>query len=317
MAEYCMNEREFRDLLIRIATKLNTRYINQFPYNCGYYADNGKFSWDCWNLPKSIVWGWRENETVGYYCYQPGKYGLGDWDGAGVLYHCSDVSSDFSDLNSLEFLLTPDKRHAGCYVGEFTDRMGQLCNVVECTTSWNSGRVIGSWVDADGTRRNCKGGSANYRWGQHGKMTDWVDYNEQPKPVPEDRVTVKDYWDREYTIALQVMWDCKIVDGEVSRQAKSDRSAVPNLLPVGESGGTAVFKGWPGYIGGSALIKEIQKWVGVRADGNFGANSVRAWQKAMNDNGYGPIGQDGVFGPHSARVMGEWINDWYKRHPNA
>lgn len=136
-----------------------------------------------------------------------------------------------------------------------------------------------------------------------------------PQPTPEDRVKISDYWTKEYTVALQVMFECQIIDGEVSRQAKSDRDALPNVKAIGESEGTFQFKGWPGYIGGSALIKAIQRWVGVRVDGNCGAKTVRAWQKAMNDNGYGPIYPDGVFGPKSARLMGEWINDYFRRHP--
>ena len=307
----------FAKKLIHIAAEVESVYNNKFPNNCGYYHDNGKFSWDCWNLVKSLIWGWQEDRTVGYYCYQPSLYGLGDWDGGTIMSCCDDVSSDFSEIEVGEFLLTAAKDHAAVYVGEFTDRSGQPCNVVECTTSWNERRVIGSWVDPDGTRRNCKNGLISKSWDKHGKLP-WVDYGAQPvPPTPEDRVKISDYWNKDYTVALQVMFDCQIIDGEVSRQAKSDRSALPNVKAIGESEGTFQFKGWPGYIGGSALIKAIQRWVGVRDDGNCGAKTVRAWQKAMNDNGYGPICPDGVFGPKSARLMGEWINDWYRRHPNA
>ena len=307
----------FATKLIHIATEVESQYKNSFPYNCGYYNTNGKFSWDCWNLVKSVIWGWQEDETVGYYCYQPGLYGLGDWAGSTILANCDDVTGDFSKITKGEFLLTADKGHAGVYVGEFTDRSGQPCNVVECTTGWNERRVVGSWVDEDGTRRNCKGGIISTSWDKHGKLP-WIDYGSQPKPptpTPTDRVKISDYWNKDYTVALQIMWDCRIVDGIISRQAKSDRSALPNVLATGESGGTFDFRGWPFYGGGSALVKEIQRWVGVSADGHWGKNTTKAWQKAMNDNGYGPIYPDGVFGPKSARLMGEWINDYFRRHP--
>ena len=306
MSEYCMTSKEFIALLIHIATEVNTRYINQFPYNCGYYADNGKFSWDCWNLIKSLIWGWQENETVGYYCYEPGNYGLGDWDGGTILNHCNEVSSDFSNLNDLAFLLTPDKRHAGAYVGEFKDRFGQICNVVECTTSWNSARVIGSWVDADGTRRNCKGGTANYRWAWHGQMSDWIDYGEQPTP-PEppkpERVTVDGWWGVETTKALQEVLGCRSIDGIVSRQPKSNRQYLAHAAATSWE-----FKGWPGYIGGSEVIKALQAKIGTGVDGYFGRGSVGALQQFLRDNGfyYGSI--DHSMGPATVSALQEWIN---------
>ena len=169
--------------------------------------------------------------------------------------------------------------------------------------------------------KSCPGDYLYERFGDIAeKVNRKLDPNPGPQPTPEDRVKVKDHWDREYTVALQVMWDCRIVDGIISRQAKSDRASMPNVVATNDNGdldGTFEYRGWPAYIGGSALVKEIQKWVGVSADGHWGENTTKAWQKAMNDNGYGPIGTDGIFGPKSARLMGEWINDWYRRHPNA
>ena len=164
--------------------------------------------------------------------------------------------------------------------------------------------------------KSCPG---DYLYERFGDIADKVNKMLQPEPKPyEDRVTVTDHWNRSYTVALQVMWDCRIIDGIISRQAKSDREVLPNVYATNDDGdadGTFEFRGWPAYIGGSNLVKEIQKWVGVRADGHWGKNTTRAWQHAMNENGYGPIGEDGIFGPRSAKLMGEWINDYFRRHP--
>lgn len=47
--------KQFHDILIHIATELDTRYYSKFPYNLGYYWSDGHRTWDCWNLVKSII----------------------------------------------------------------------------------------------------------------------------------------------------------------------------------------------------------------------------------------------------------------------
>ena len=295
--------------LIHIATELDTLYNNRFPYNLGYYNSNGKFSWDCWNLPKSIIWGWQEDRTVGYYCYQPGLYGLGDLTGSGILACCDDVSDDFSEVTPGEFLLTAARDHAGIYVGEFTDRSGQPCNVVECTTSWNERRVIGSWVDPDGTRRNCKGGLISKAWDKHGKMP-WIDYGSQPSPTPvppspSTRVDVDGLWGPATTKALQEGYSCRYQDGVISRQPSSNRKYLPNA-----SAASWEFRGWPMYLGGSDVIKCLQRDIGVNDDGYFGKASVTALQVFLRNKGLYSGSIDGSMGPATVMAVQRWINTW-------
>ena len=295
----------FADKLIHIATEVDSRYRNKFPQNCGYY-DGSKFSWDCWNLVKSIIWGWQEDRTEGYYCYQPDLYGLGDWDGGTIMANCSDVSSDFSNLTVGEFLLNAEKTHAGVYVGEFTDRSGQPCNVVECTTTWNENRVIGSWVDPDGKRKNCKDGLVSKSWARHGKLP-WVDYSDPiPPEPPKPRVAEDGWWGQETTYALQEILGCSSLDGIVSRQPNGNRKYLANA-----SVSSWEFKGFPWYIGGSAVIKALQQRIDAQVDGYFGRNSVGCLQEYLKARGYYNGAIDHSMGAETVAGLQMWINAHY------
>ena len=299
----------FAKKLIHIATEVESVYNNKFPNNCGYYHDNGKFSWDCWNLPKSIIWGWQEDRTVGYYCYQPNLYGLGDWDGGTIMNCCDDVSSDFSEIEVGEFLLTAAKDHAAVYVGEFTDRSGQPCNVVECTTSWNERRVIGSWVDPDGTRRNCKNGLISKFWDKHGKLP-WVDYGAQPvppKPEPKpDVLAVDGSWGQLTTQYSQQMFGTT-VDGIISNQPLRNKQYLSNASTTSWQ-----FK-WIGYGRGSDLIRAIQHLIGADEDGWFGKQSVTALQRYLQERDYYDGNIDGSMGYFTVCAWQKFVNAYFKQ----
>lgn len=185
-----MTAKAYIEKLMHIAKDLDTFYKSGFPYNLGYYWKDGRYSWDCWNLtPKTLVWGWEDKKEVGYYCWEKGKYGLGDWGGKTILDHCDEVSSDFSNLTPAEYLLSTDGRHAGAYIGEYIIN-GKCYNTVECTTSWREKKVCFSYTTANGKRYHYKDGSqssaipkepAPTNWGWHGKLP-WIDYTVQPEP---------------------------------------------------------------------------------------------------------------------------------------
>lgn len=183
-----MTAKEAVELLIHIAKDLPTFYKAKFPYNLGYYHSDGRWSWDCWNLwPKSIVWGWIENKTVGYYAKQNSSTGMGDWTGAQIMSKCTEVSTDFSKLTPAELLLSVGNGHAGAYIGEYIIN-GRCYNVVECTEGWKEDKVIFSYVSNTGARYRYKGGEkASVGWAKHGKLTQWIDYSvlPQPEPTPE------------------------------------------------------------------------------------------------------------------------------------
>lgn len=170
--------KDFVALLLHIVT-LKTRYKNSYPFNLGYW-NGDEWSWDCWNLLKSIIWGWVEKYSIGYFAKPDPSTGLGDWGGATIMSCCTDVSKDFSKITPGEFLLSPDGGHAGIYVGEMI--VNSKCyNVVECTANWERG-VLLSYVSSSGLRYHYKGGTqAKTAWGKHGKLP-WIDYTVQPTP---------------------------------------------------------------------------------------------------------------------------------------
>lgn len=179
MADYqiVMTSREFIDKLMHIAFEVPNQYKNYWPQNLGYYNSNGRFSWDCWNLPKSLIWGWKEVKKVGYYQPKNLETGLGDWSGAKIMTYCTERSTDFSKITPGEFMMNGPNDHAGIYVGEFT-RNGRVYNVIECTVAFGGG-VVPSYVSSTGLRYSSKGGNRNGSWARHGKLSKWIDYNEE------------------------------------------------------------------------------------------------------------------------------------------
>lgn len=161
--EVVMTAEQMVDKVKHICFDLDTRYNNRYPYNLGYNWGDF-FSWDCWNFyPKTMVWGWNEDIGVGQYQRPNLETGLGDWNGWTILNCCSGISTDFTEVVKAEFLLIEDKGHAGCYVGEF-EKNGNTYNVIECTTSFGGG-VVPSYVDVNGGRYSCKGGTRRGTWG--------------------------------------------------------------------------------------------------------------------------------------------------------
>ena len=165
-----MSARQYVDTLFHIVD-CPTVYNNHYPYNLGYW-DGRRFSFDCWNLVKAVINGWRDVRTVGYYVKDLSI--TGDIDGATILSKCSLKSRDFSNLNIPGAYLYMSG-HAGSFVGEHVVG-GKTYNVIECTGAWGR-RVLRSWVDADGTRRQYKGGPINSHWTDWGLLC-WVDYGE-------------------------------------------------------------------------------------------------------------------------------------------
>lgn len=181
MAQYdvVFTDTQFIQLLEHIANDLPTAYNNNFPRNCGYYTGN-EWTWDCWNLIKTLIWGWSEDTTVGSYTFSPGLHGLGDWNGIQILNHCTDRSYDFSLLSGAEYLYYQGSvDHAGIYIGNKTVN-GHTVNVVECTPIWNGG-VQYSFIDSNGVRYEYQGATPSITWTAHGKLP-WVHYAGQPTP---------------------------------------------------------------------------------------------------------------------------------------
>lgn len=181
--EIVFTAHDYCEGLKAIPETVKSIYKNIFPQNCLFNQGNGVFSGDCWNsIIKAFIWGKGVlPKNKGGYWYNPGRYGLGDWNGAQILAKCSDVSSDFTKIAKGEMLITAAKDHVGIYVGDYQVN-GKTYNVIECTPAWNGG-IQKTYVDAQGRRFNTKGGGQLLAWAQHGKLP-WIDYTEAPKDVP-------------------------------------------------------------------------------------------------------------------------------------
>lgn len=168
-----INNKEFAEKAIRIAKNYKTSYmlgafgfqatnknikrlLNQCPENYSWLAkaENADWLFDCSGLVKAIYWNWNGSDDV----YGGAKYcsnGLNDLNDEGLKSMCSDVSSNFSNIQVGELLFTSG--HVGIYVGNGM--------AVEATPSWNGGVQI-SAVGNIGT----VAGLPTRNWKCHGKF---------------------------------------------------------------------------------------------------------------------------------------------------
>ena len=277
-----------------------TYYSNRFPENCGQIHAGGVQSYDCIGLVKSII---NEpdivykTEPVGYYV-TPGKV-IPDTTERGILNLCSDVSYGFGNLVPGEYLYM--NGHAGVYVGDFTDPSG-VVNVIECTPAFGGG-VVTSYVDGAGRRWNHRGGYQVMAWGAHGKLSKYIDYGAQPKPQP-GKITVDGEWGFATTALAQKVFGTEI-DGEVSNQDTNCRKYCLNCVPKSEANGSWVWNDSSGY---SPLIGAIQKKLGVRTDGKFGPDTIKALQKQLKENVDKNLEIDGYCGPETVKAWQKFLN---------
>lgn len=192
--------KEYVNILRNIADNEPTQYNNKFPYNCGYW-DGKQFTFDCWNLIKSILGGWVPNKTVGYYV-SPKNFPTGDCTGAQLLSKCTVKSKDFSKISLPgTYLYMSSSPHSGTYIGD-TEINGKIVNVVECTGSWER-KVLYSYVDSAGGRFKFKGDTKrNGSWSDWGLLP-WIDYEQTSatsatttEPVKPVTSTEQYIWDR-------------------------------------------------------------------------------------------------------------------------
>ena len=153
--------------------------------------------------------------------------------------------------------------------------------------------------------KSCPG---DYLYDRFGDIAEKVNEIIDPQPVPPeppkpDRVAVDGWWGTETTFALQDVLGCQQMDGIVSRQPTGNRKYLPNAAAISWE-----FKGWPWYLGGSAVIKALQNLIGADADGYFGKASVAALQRFLYDRGYYDGAIDCSLGPATVSGLQRWIN---------
>jgi hypothetical protein len=150
------------------------RYSNNYAYNAQpartakiKAASADTFGFDCVNLIKGVLWGWKgdKNKTYGGAVYA--SNGVPDTNANGMMNYCSEVSSNFSNIELGEVVHLDG--HIGVYIGDGL--------VVECTPIWKDGVQITGLGNIGGVS-----GYNNRTWSRHGKL-DFIDYS---KPAPVD-----------------------------------------------------------------------------------------------------------------------------------
>ena len=252
--------------MLKTAHDVPNYYCNKFPRNLGYYNGN-KYSFDCWNLIKVVLSGWKPTGVDGSYI-KPTQLVTGDVDGKTLLGKCTQRSNDFSKLSIPgTYLYLSVKPHSGIYIGD-TVINGKTYNVIECTNnSWGNG-VLYTYVDKDGSRRNYKGASGkSLNWSEYGLLTKYVEYLDKPIDQMEE--------------------------------PKVDYSKYPILKMV-------VDKKTGRYLTRGEYVKTLQKLLAAKncdplgIDGIFGPNTLAAVKKFQRNNKdiYGvQLEEDGCVGP--------------------
>lgn len=185
-----MTNKEFINALI-VAHEVPNCYSNKFPKNLGFY-DGSKYSFDCWNLIKVVLSGWKPTGIKGDYI-KPAKLVTGDIDGKTLLNKCSNRSKDFSKLSIPgTYLYLASDPHSGIYIGDRTID-GKVYNVIEATKNGKFGNgVLYTYVDKDGTRRKYKGSSSvSLKWSEYGLLSSYVKYLDEPIEIEKAAVPGK------------------------------------------------------------------------------------------------------------------------------
>lgn len=141
------------------------RYIDHHPYNKQparvkliNAASADTFGFDCVCLIKGVLWGWSGDKSKIYGGAKYATNGVPDADANAMINLCSEVSTDFSNVEVGEAVWT--NGHIGVYIGNGL--------AVECTPAWKNRVQI--------TACNCsKSGYNTRKWKKHGKLP-YIDY---------------------------------------------------------------------------------------------------------------------------------------------
>lgn len=319
MAKVIMTSIELVDRLQKLAAR-KTFYKNKYPYNLCYINSDGRTSADCSNLYKALFNGYDVNKTtVGY--YQKDLSNTGDCTEYGLITQCTEVSTDFTKLKEGVPEVLYMSGHIGGYIGKIVTKNGKQYNVIECTPSFGNG-IVYSWVDPDGTRKSCKGGTKNGKWTKHGKATKWVKYVETaPAPIVEDlkkyptlqKGSKGEYVTKLQTILVQKGYDPKGVDGVFGagcdaavKQFQKDNNLTPDGI-VGQKTWDVLLNSGTVKPATVSKKKDVSKYPTIKK-GSKG-NYVKELQNLLVQKGYDPKGVDGVFGAGCETAVKKYQKD--------
>ena len=226
-------------------------------------ASADTFGFDCVCLIKGVLWGWcgDASKTYGGAIYT--SNGVPDIGADSIINVCSDVSTDFSNLEIGELVWM--KGHVGIYIGDGL--------AVECSPKWaNKVQITACNRSVPGYNRR--------DWTKHGKLP-YITYVAET-PAPKPKASASSYimeWQKA-AIADGYSFPKYGADGEWGSECESvAKKAICQRCY------------WPWK--NKNLTKIIQRAVGVETDGKFGAGTKEAvirWQKLMG------LVPDGVVG---------------------
>lgn len=135
-------------------------------------ATASTFGFDCVCLIKGILWGWNGNKNQTYGGAKYACNGVPDIGADRMITQCSNVSTNFSNLEIGEAVWM--KGHIGVYIGNGL--------AVECSPKWDNCVQI--------TACNCDKAGYNRRdWAKHGKLP-YIEYVKEEKPATEAKKSV-------------------------------------------------------------------------------------------------------------------------------
>lgn len=135
--------------------------------------NGSKWNMDCVCMIKGILWGFNFDKNASHGGAIYASNGVYDDNADQILKRCTNVSTDFKNIEIGELLHMSG--HVGVYIGN-----GQ---VVESTAAWE-GKTLISNIGSDG-KRSRNGVTCGY-WKEHGKLQ-YVDYSEnEPDIKPSD-----------------------------------------------------------------------------------------------------------------------------------
>ena len=138
-----------------------------------------------------------------------------------------------------------------------------------------------------------------------GKLTGDLYDDKSEAPAVEDGKLVVDGIGGSATVKAMQRFFSTTQDGVISGQSKVQTQFYPALKAVQYG------------KGGSACIKKLQKWVGTERDGILGKGTVAAWQKKLKDANYYTGIIDGYFGAMSMKAWQKYLNEHDKAvYPN-
>ena len=205
-------------------------------------ASADTFGFDCVCLIKGILWGWNGDVNAQYGGAKYQSNGVPDINDSAMIKACTDVSTDFSNIQVGEVVWM--QGHIGVYIGNGL--------AVECTPIWKDGVQITA-VHNIGKKSGYNGRS----WTKHGKLP-YVTYEVEQEKTTETKKG-------DYTMNMR-----NLQKGCIGEDVKALQ-----ILLIGRGYSCGSY-GADGDFGGATdkAVRAYQKDKGLVVDGIAGKNTM-------------------------------------------